>query len=126
MARKFKYELPEIELQDSRPVGERIAEIRKSRGLTQENLAAIIGIARVTLADYERGRSRIYDEMIVRIAGALNVTTDRILGCKKQEEIKEIVSLRYTKRIREIEGMPEHDKRSILKTLDDLIKANKK
>ncbi|MGL1892319.1 MAG: helix-turn-helix domain-containing protein [Spirochaetaceae bacterium] len=126
MARKFKYELPNIELQDNRSVGERISEIRKSRGLTQEKLAGIIGIARVTLADYERGRSRIYDEMIVRIAIALSVSTDQILGCKKQEEIKEIVSLRYTKRIKEIEEMPEHYKRTILKTLDDLIKANKK
>ena len=126
MPRKFKYDLPEIHSEDGKTVGERISEIRKKRGLSQENLSEKIGIMRVTLADYERGRSRIYDEMIIRIAKALFVSTDRILGFEKHEEVKENVSLRYTRRIKEIEELPEHNKRIILKTLDDLIRANKK
>ncbi len=126
MPRKFKYDLPEIENKDGKTIGERIAELRKERGLTQEQLSQKLGITRVTLADYERGRSRIYDEMIVRIALALGVSTDSLLGFEHQDTVKEIVTLKYTKRIKEIEELPEHNKRNILKTLDDLIKANKK
>lgn len=125
MPRKFKYDLPQIELKDDKTVGERIKELRILRGYTQQNLSTKLGIARVTLADYERGRSRIYDEMIVRIAQILEVSTDRLLGMETPSEIKESVSLKYTRRIREIEELPDHDKRIILKTLDDLIKANK-
>lgn len=126
MPRKFKYDLPEIHLEDNKTVGERISQLRVMRGLTQQELSEKLGIMRVTLADYERGRSRIYDEMIIRIAQALSVSTDRLLGFEKHEELKEGVSLKYTKRIREIEELPEHNRRTILKTLDDLIRANKK
>lgn len=126
MPRKFKYELPEIHIEDGKTVGERISEIRKKRGFTQQELSEQIGIMRVTLADYERSRSRIYDEMIIRIAKALSVSTDRLLGFEKHEEVNEDVSLRYTRRIKEIEELPEHNRRTILKTLDDLIRANKK
>ncbi len=125
MPRKFKYDLPQIELSDSKTLGERIAEIRKKRGLSQESLSKKLGIARVTLADYERGRSRVYDEMIIRIAKELKVSTDRLLGFVQPENLQENISLKYTKRIRAIEELPDHDRRVILKTLDDLIRANK-
>lgn len=36
-------------------IGNRIKELRKDKGLTQENLANISGISRVTLGKLERG-----------------------------------------------------------------------
>lgn len=36
-------------------IGSRIKELRKDKGLTQENLATIAGISRITLGKLERG-----------------------------------------------------------------------
>ncbi len=119
-------ELPEIDLIDDKSIGERISDIRKQKGLTQLDLAEIVGIERRLISEYETGRVRIYDEMIARIAMALNFSTDILHGLEKQEINSEAnINLRYTKRIKEIEKLPEHKKRAVLKTLDDSIKANK-
>lgn len=40
-------------------LGQRIAQFRKARGLTQQQLAETLGIAQQTLARYEVGRLRI-------------------------------------------------------------------
>ncbi|MBN2885027.1 helix-turn-helix transcriptional regulator [Patescibacteria group bacterium] len=125
MPRKIQKELPPIELLDEKTVSERIIEARKLKGLSQNELADKIGITRELFASYELGRSRIYDEMLTRIAIALDVTPNRLLGFEKDENTKENISLRYTKRIKEIEKLPEHKKKVILKTIDDSIKANK-
>lgn len=125
MPKIISRELPEIELTDNKSIGERISEVRKSRGLSQLELAEKVGIDRRLLSDYEVGRCRIYGEMITRLAIALDVVPGRLLGFKENQNNAEGISLRYTKRIKEIEELPEHKKRALLKTLDDLIKANK-
>lgn len=126
MPSKIRKELPEIELIDDKSIGERITEARKYKGLTQQDLAGKLGIARRLLSEYETGRTRIFGEMITRIAIALQISTDSLHGLKKQEEPPEDkISLRYTKRIKEIRKLPEHKIRVILKLIDDIIKVNK-
>jgi transcriptional regulator with XRE-family HTH domain len=111
-------------IEDSHAViGQRIARLRKVLGITQKELAEKIGVTRTIITDYENGRVRIYDEMLARLATALGVTTDEILGLKEPEETG-THSLRLARRIRELEQLPEPKKKAILKTIDDLIKAN--
>ena len=125
MPKKIERELPKLKLVDSKTIGERVAEIRKERGLTQLELSSKVGIIRRLLGDYELGNSRIYGEMITRLAVALEVSTDRLLGLEKGDNTTEEISLRYTKRIKEIESLSEYKKRIVLKAIDDSIKANK-
>ena len=104
-------------------IGQRIARLRKAEGITQKELAEKIGVTRTVITDYECGRVRIYDEMLARLAAALNVSTDALLGLKNSKT-PEVSSLRLVKRIRELEQLPEQKRKAILKTLDDLIRAN--
>lgn len=106
------------------PTGERIASLRKAKGLSQEALAEIMGISRKQITDYETGRARMNDEMVVRFALALNVSTDQLLGIKNLDDSEGIPSLRITRRLRELDRLPEQKRKAILKTLDDLIRAN--
>lgn len=106
------------------PTGERIAGLRKTKGLSQEALAEIMGITRKQITDYETGRARMNDEMVVRFALALKVSTDQLLGLKDLDDTNAIPSLRITRRLRELDQMPEQKRKAILKTLDDLIRAN--
>jgi ribosome-binding protein aMBF1 (putative translation factor) len=62
-----KGKLPPLELTDE-SIGERIARLRKHQGLTQQQLGEKIGISFNIVSDYERGRLRLYDEMVSRFA----------------------------------------------------------
>lgn len=125
MPKKMENELPALDTLDGKTIGERIAEIRKNKGLTQEKLSDKLGIKRTTLADYETGRSRIFDDMIARISITLEISPGLLLGIENKKDVDEHISLRYTKRIKEIENLPEYKRRIVLKALDDSIKANK-
>jgi transcriptional regulator with XRE-family HTH domain len=56
----------------ARHVGTRIRELRVSRGLTQEQLADLIGIERTRVTEYETGRHEPTHPMLVRFATALD------------------------------------------------------
>ena len=69
--------------------GERIKNIRKKRNLNQDQLAELASLNRVTIAKYESGRVEPGAQALARIADALEVTTDALLG-RSEEEKKEI------------------------------------
>ena len=58
----------------------RIKSLREKRGLIQELLAAELGITQQMLSKYERDISIIKVDVLKRLAGYFNVTTDYLLG----------------------------------------------
>ena len=60
--------------------GEKIRELRKARGLNQDQLAELASLNRVTIAKYESGRVEPGAQALARIADALDVSTDVLLG----------------------------------------------
>lgn len=60
--------------------GERIRQIRKARGLSQDQLAELSSLNRVTIAKYEAGRVEPGALAISRIADALEISADVLLG----------------------------------------------
>ena len=58
----------------------RIKSLREKRGLIQELLAADLGITQQMLSKYERDISIIKVDVLKRLAGYFNVTTDYLLG----------------------------------------------
>ena len=71
--------------------GERIRALRKQRGLNQDQLAELASLNRVTVAKYESGRVEPGAQALARIADALDVSVDVILGRKEPEQEKEDV-----------------------------------
>ena len=61
-------------------VGDQIRELRKTRGLNQDQLAEMANLNRVTVAKYEAGKIEPGAQALSRIADALEVTTDELLG----------------------------------------------
>ena len=106
------------------PVGKRIAELRKAKGLSQQGLADQIGLSQKQMTAYETAKVHLNDEMIVRFALALGVSSDELLGLKDLDTSQDSLSLRFTRRIRELDQLPEAKKKVILQLLDDLIRAN--
>src|SRR5262249_8486806 len=66
--------------------GERLREIRESRGLTQRQLAEICHIGINQLHRYENGKTEPSATTLALIARALNVTTDYLLGLSSDSQ----------------------------------------
>jgi len=78
--------------------GERIRELRKARNLNQDQLAELASLNRVTVAKYESGRVEPGAQALSRIADALEVSADVILG--RSEEVRETNDLPKTEESR--------------------------
>lgn len=57
----------------------KLREIRKAKGMTQEQLAKASGIHRITIAKYEAGKVDPKTENAERLAAALGVTVDDLI-----------------------------------------------
>jgi len=66
-------------------IGERLAELRKDRGLTQGQLAEKTGIARDSISAYERSRFYPGSYAIVVFARFFNVSLDYLHGLTDEE-----------------------------------------
>lgn len=60
-------------------IAERIKGLRKSKGLSQEELADRIGVSRQAVSKWESGQNVPDPDKIILLSGALEVTTDYLL-----------------------------------------------
>ena len=75
-------------------IANRLVQLRKSNNLSQEALAAKLGISRQAVSKWETDTGMPDISQIVPLAKALDVSTDYLLGIDKDKEKTEIVSLR--------------------------------
>ncbi|MDR3293417.1 MAG: helix-turn-helix domain-containing protein [Clostridiales bacterium] len=68
--------------------GQRIKELRKEFGMSQKDLADKIGVAQNTVAQYENGTAKTSLDVIVKLAIALRITTDYLLGLEDESGLK--------------------------------------
>ena len=70
----------------SESFGVRLARLRKERGFTQVELAEKSGMIQALVSDYERDKLRPYADVVVRLALALDVSTDELLGLARPKK----------------------------------------
>ena len=77
-------------------IGTNLANIRKKRNLTQEELASLINVSPKTISSYETNRSLPNIEILITLSSVLDTNIETILNLNKdnKEEIKRI----YTKK----------------------------
>ena len=85
--------------------GEKIREIRKERGLNQDQLAELASLNRVTVAKYESGKVEPGAHALSKIADALEVSTDVLLGRSDEPPEHEQQAIQTTPQIRIVSGM---------------------
>ncbi|MBC9179967.1 helix-turn-helix domain-containing protein [Pseudoroseomonas ludipueritiae] len=67
-------------------VGREIRQYRRSAGLTQKQVASMIGVTGAQLHRYETGATRITASRLIAIASALGVRPDTLLASAAQPE----------------------------------------
>lgn len=69
------------------PLGEHIKKARKHAGLTQAQLAERLGVATITIRQYELGKRQPRFEQLTLIADALDVSVSELLGSEFRDTV---------------------------------------
>lgn len=81
---------------------EKIQELRKQKGLTQEELAEILFVSRTAISKWESGRGYPNIDSLKAIAEFFNITIDELLSSKQLLSIAEQDSMAKTQQIRDL------------------------
>ena len=68
-------------------LGERIAALRKARGMTQEQLAESCSVTAQAVSKWENGLTAPDISLLPRLAELFSVTTDELLGVHRAETV---------------------------------------
>lgn len=88
----------------------RLVQLRKKRGLTQQQIADEIGVNRGSYSNWEKGKREPSFENLIKLADLLDTTTDFLLGktnidfgndSKVYEEYKKLLSQNKKEEIKE-------------------------
>jgi transcriptional regulator with XRE-family HTH domain len=121
MAKKSTKKAPGRTRADAETIGQRLARLRRERGLTQVMLAERVGIIQALVSDYERDKLRLNPDMSVKFAQALGVTTDQLLGLQPTKGNGHQPSRKVLRRLQEIENLPRRDQDALLRTIDAFL-----
>jgi len=99
---------------------ERLAQARKNRKVSQEELASRLGVHAPIIGRYERGEVKPSVEVAARIAQALGVSLDFLTGLTDRELDSEVIGL-----MDDLQGLEKDEQSHIIKTLQSLIRDAK-
>jgi len=99
------------------PFPDRLADIRKQRGLTQETLGKSIGLTKLQVYRYEKGTSQPTLDVLKRIAITLHISLDTLVFDTDERDPSEDLKLRFE----QIKNMSEEDQKTIKSVLDGMI-----
>jgi len=107
---------------DHETIGQRLARLRRDRGLTQVELAEQIGVSQPVLSDYERGTLRLHGQLIVQLTRLLRVSADELLGLEPTKTNGPVKNRRLHRQLQQLEKLPRRDQQALLRTLDAFLR----
>lgn len=109
-------------LQDEREtIGQRLARLRRERGLTQAELAEQLDVAQPVLSDYERGELRLHGQLIVKLTRILRVSADELLGLEPLKSTGPVKNRQLLRRLQQLDRLPRRDQQALLRTIDAFL-----
>lgn len=102
--------------------GPRLAQIRKSRGITQEELGKKLAVSTRVVAYYEDESAQPPGALLIELARVLAVSTDELLGLKTAPKVDPNTA-RILRRVHQIEKLSVSDQRAVFKFIDALLKS---
>ncbi len=109
--------------QGMKQLADRIVEIRKRQGITQVELAKLLGITQPVVSNMEKGLLRLHGEVIVKLAKLFKVPTDELLGMKPFKNDQPKITRRWLRRLKKISQLPKRDQDGLIQTVDRYLKA---
>jgi transcriptional regulator with XRE-family HTH domain len=105
--------------------GEKLFAARLQMGLSQIQLAEKLGITQSTYAGWERRTTALRPDYIAKIASALNVSVDSLLGRENGGKRKGGPVGQARRVFEEVSRLPRHKQQRILGIVEDLLAAQR-
>lgn len=105
--------------------GKRLAELRRTAGYSQRELAAEIGVSYRMIAYYETDAARLPTNLLPRLAKALGVSADELLGLEKAKDNGKHQDNRLWRRFSQVEKLPTTQRKQIVQILDAFLEREK-
>ena len=103
----------QLEMTDNLTLGKRLKMLREERKLTQQAVADACAIPASSYANWEQDRSTPSIDRLIALAKCLNITTDVLLGVKREDE-----EIRLHSRLA---CLKPKQKQNILNLIDDIL-----
>ncbi|MGQ0508544.1 MAG: helix-turn-helix domain-containing protein [Myxococcaceae bacterium] len=107
--------------------GVRLTQLRQARGLTQVQLAQATGTTQRIVSRLETVAEFPTVPVLVQLARALRVSTDELLGLKPPPKVaapaRPVEEKRLLRQLRQVEQLPEKDKRAVLRLINSVAHA---
>lgn len=102
-------------------LGTRIAELRKTHGLTQVQLAETLKLTQQMIASYEVGRRRVPVSLLPAIAHTLAVSVEALLGQKEATPGKRGPAPKLQQQMERIQRLPKAKQRFVMEMIDTVL-----
>ena len=103
-----------------------IKQLRIKAGLSQQELAKLIGVPYQNIYRWENGIVSPSLKTVAKIAQALQVSTDAIIFSKKDKVKLQTSNKALAKRIKSIEQLRYSDQQALFKIIDVFLKSKNK
>jgi transcriptional regulator with XRE-family HTH domain len=104
-----------------RQLGARIAELRKTHGLTQVQLAETLSLTQQMVASYEVGRRRVPVSLLPDIAHALAVSVEALIGQKEAAPARRGPAPKLQQQMERIQRLPRAKQRFVIEMIDTVL-----
>ncbi len=108
------------------PFSKKLSKMRNDKGLTQQQLAAMIGVGIAQVRRYEKGNSSPTLEVIKNIARSLGISADELIFDKGEGVAdNRIMDKKLLEQFEMVSKLRSHDKEAIMTILDSMIIKNR-
>lgn len=101
-------------------IGDKILSLRKERGWSQQQLAKKVGTSGPIIGRYERGEMTPSVEVAKKLADAFGITLDYLVD--DTGRITDIKDKAMLERLKEIEGLDQEEKKTVVHVIDSLLR----
>jgi transcriptional regulator with XRE-family HTH domain len=102
-------------------LGSRIAQFRKDQGITQVQLAELLGVSQQTITAYEVGRRRIQVSALPLIAKTLRVPIEDLLNEHVKPSSKRGPVPRLQLQLEQVSQLPKAQQKFVSQMLDTVL-----
>lgn len=104
-----------------RQLGDRVSTLRKEQGLTQVQLAKLLGMSQQLMAAHEAGQRKIPASLVPKLAMLFEVSCEQLLGVR-ETPAKRGPTPALQRQVEQIRQLPRTKQRFVMEMLDTVIK----